>query len=302
MVLTCIAWAAILTFSSKGIPTTSDLESGIASTTLHTFNGLEGAEAKKKSKMTDEEKKEFEEFLKWKKEKLQHEAKEEGEEKQKEDISSQSPLNSPKDKEIKEENNNPLKWVVLFLGIIFFLFIGVKFIRSYNSAQLRKQEVQNQALIGKVQQVATNAKQDSIEKAERAAKAKQDSIDRINREKMLKHSIRIKSAYLSSPNSASGADAIFYYKNTSSKTIKYLRWHGYPINAVGDIVTCDIRNYSEFTGQDTGPIKPGRSGGGCWSCAWYNWTAKKLVLTGVDIEYMDGTQLSITKDELKYIR
>lgn len=121
-----------------------------------------------------------------------------------------------------------------------------------------------------------------------------------HREKAAK-SIKLKSYYLSSPNSASGVSAYVYYKNLSDKTIKYFYWEGYPINAVGDIVSCDIRRNSLFRGKDTGPIKKGQSGGGCWDCAWYNWEAKKLIITAVEIDYIDGTNLRIEGDDLYVI-
>ena len=73
------------------------------------------------------------------------------------------------------------------------------------------------------------------------------------------------------------------------------------INAVGDPVSCTIRDYSEHGGRDTGPIRKGASGGGSWDCVWYNWQAKKLILTKVEIEYMDGSALNIEGDELYLI-
>lgn len=129
-----------------------------------------------------------------------------------------------------------------------------------------------------------------------------ETVDTAARIDHLKHTIKIKSAYLSSPNSASGVDAIVYYVNKSKKTIKYLTWEGNAINAVGDMVPCDIRNYYSYRGKDTGPIKPGKTGGGTWSCAWYNWTAKKLKLVQIEIEYMDGSTETITESEIKYVR
>lgn len=120
-------------------------------------------------------------------------------------------------------------------------------------------------------------------------KAKKDKLEK---------SVRLTNYYLSSPNSASGVDAHVYYKNLSDKTIKYFYWEGYPINAVGDQVNCDIRGNKVFRGKDTGPIKKGQSGGGCWECAWYNWTAKKLIITSVEVEYMDGSSIHISGDDL----
>lgn len=57
-----------------------------------------------------------------------------------------------------------------------------------------------------------------------------------------------------------------------------------------------------FGGKDTGPIKPRKTGGGCWDCIIYNSTARKLIITEVTIEYMDGTELKILENEIKYIR
>ena len=141
----------------------------------------------------------------------------------------------------------------------------------------------------------------NVKEQQRLKELREDSIRTAKRLETIKNSVKITSYYLTSPNSASGVDAYFYYKNLSDKPIKYLVWEGYPINAVGDMVSCTIRDYSNYRGKDTGPVKKGSSGGGCWSCAWYNWEAKKLILTGVDIEYMDGSKLLIREDELYLI-
>lgn len=152
------------------------------------------------------------------------------------------------------------------------------------------------------------ARQDSIEEAKYRKQRVQDSIkhiqDSIRKAEHLyelMHSIKITSAWLDRPNSAGGCDANVYYKNLSNKTIKYFYWEGYPMNAVGDRVACEIRGFQTFRGQDTGPVKPGQNGGGCWSCAWYNHSARKLILTKIDITYMDGTSFSITSSELPYV-
>lgn len=129
----------------------------------------------------------------------------------------------------------------------------------------------------------------------------QDSAKKAKRIEDVKHSVKLTSYYLSSPNSASGVSANLYYKNLSDKVIKYFVWTGYPINSVGDVVSCTIRDYSKFSGKDTGPVKKGASGGGNWDCAWYNWEAKKLILTKVAIEYMDGSSFEIEGNELYLI-
>ena len=151
-------------------------------------------------------------------------------------------------------------------------------------------------------------KKDSLDAIQAAEDQKEalrlDSIRKANRIDKVKHSIKIIKAYLSSPNSAGGVDAHLVWKNVSKKTIKYLNWSGYPINAVGDPVSCEIRGISESGGKVTGPIKPGTTYGygKYWECVWYNYSAKKLILTGIDIEYMDGSTMHINQNELKYIR
>lgn len=251
--------------------------------------------------MTDEEKKEYEEFLKWKKESLQREKKSvETDVQQERGTAEQTVTNASNDDKTinKMEEDTNYNRVLLIVGIFILFLIVCVIALSLQTRQTLSQQQQRKDSIA----VVEKARKDSIANVQRIAKVKQDSIARIKRKEILKHSILIKSAYLSSPNSASGVSAYFYYVNKSSKVIKYLTWHGYPINAVGDMVSCDIRGNSNFNGQDTGPVKPGRSGGGCWDCAWYNWSAKKLILTGIDIIYMDGSTLSISEEELKYVR
>ena len=129
-----------------------------------------------------------------------------------------------------------------------------------------------------------------------------DSIQRAQHIDSIKHSIKILEYYLSSPNSVGGVDAHFEYQNLNDKTIKYLSWYGYPINAVGDPVTCSIRGYSEHGGQSTGPVEKWQTGGlGYWECMWYNYEAKKLILTRVEIEYMDGSRFTIKGNDLYLI-
>lgn len=69
-------------------------------------------------------------------------------------------------------------------------------------------------------------------------------------------------------------------------------------------VSCEVRGTLESGGKFTGPIKPGTTYGygTYWDCLWYNYSAKKLVLTEINIEYMDGSSIHINKNELKYVR
>jgi len=94
----------------------------------------------------------------------------------------------------------------------------------------------------------------------------------------------------SSPNSASGVDAIIKYRNMSSKVIKYAYFTVVPYNGVGDPVACSIRNKRAMLLKDTGPIKPGEYSDGVWGCIWYNWSIKSIKITWIKIIYMDNTQ------------
>lgn len=269
--------------------------------------------------MTEEEMKEFQEFLEWKKKHAQsvnekeHQTQNEIEGKAGKKIQTPKAENtafpksgntvSPKDKEIVSGSISFDTKVSIGIVVALLVILFIVFAANRNSSHNKiGGEIVQVTAVDSITLKKEQAKKDSIAKVHKIEKTRKDSIAKVQRIKVLKNSIRIKSAYLSSPNSASGVDAIFYYTNKSSKTIKYLIWHGYPKNAVGDAVTCDIRGYSEFNGKDTGPVKPGRTSGGCWDCAWYNWEAKRLVLTGIDIEYMDGSSLTINQNELQYVR
>lgn len=189
-------------------------------------------------------------------------------------------------------------YIICCIVIATLLIILARRINKHNNspATVAKENIENEDSID-----ASLAAQ--TETDEEAAYSL-DSIRKADRIDQVKHSVKILKAYLSSPNSAGGVDAHLVWKNVSKKTIKYLTWSGYPINAVGDAVECEIRGVSESGGRVTGPIKPGTTYGygKYWECLWYNYSAKKLVLTGIDIEYMDGSTMRINQNELKYIR
>lgn len=143
-------------------------------------------------------------------------------------------------------------------------------------------------------------------------KEKKDKKERLlkekNREKTqkekLRQIIRIKKFYSSRPNSAGGVDFKIIWQNKSNKTVKYATFEVVPYNAVGDVVECSIRNSSTFRGQVTGPIKKNKWNGygTTWSNAWYNNTIKKIKVTGVDIDYMDGTSETLYSSDIKYVK
>lgn len=115
--------------------------------------------------------------------------------------------------------------------------------------------------------------------------------------------LRITDLHTGKPNSAGGVDLYIDYVNNSDKTIKYITFTVVPYNAVGDRVYCEIRDYSYFNGQSTGPFAPGEVvDDRYWDCAWYNSTIKTAVLTRIEIEYMDGTWVVLTGDDLEYVQ
>ncbi len=185
-------------------------------------------------------------------------------------------------------------YAIAFVTVFTFVSCG----QSQKKIAERQRIEREQFVADRVAEVERLA----LEKQKKIEQQRADSIAKAEHERDVKNSIKIISYYTSSPNSAGGVDAHFRYTNLNDKVIKYLTWEAYPINAVGDAVTCSIRDYSSFRGQDTGPVKKGQSSSyGYWECAWYNYQIKKMILTGVDIEYMDGAKLRIDGDDLYLI-
>lgn len=177
--------------------------------------------------MTEDEKKEFEEFLQWQKEKQKREKQELQQTKEQvetlddsngEQESNNAPLNQdtlinqPRDKRIE----NAILMCLCFLLIVFFISRIVSLNKSETSTENQYTTENRFETTDSLQAI-----RDSVQQASA------DSIKKANRIELLKHSVRITTARLSSPNSAGGVDAIVYYKNLSDKTIKYFYWEGY---------------------------------------------------------------------------
>ncbi|MBS6911701.1 MAG: hypothetical protein KH188_03780, partial [Prevotella sp.] len=109
---------------------------------------------------------------------------------------------------------------------------------------------------------------------------------------------------LTSSDVSGGVHAFLIWKNVSSQNILSLDWRGYPTNAKGEPVACEIDGTTESGGHFIGPAVPGGTYGDDfgWYYLWHNPSARKLVLTSIDIEYDDGSKIHISQDELKYIR
>jgi len=117
---------------------------------------------------------------------------------------------------------------------------------------------------------------------------------------LIPSSITIIKYYTSSPNSAGGVDCNIVWKNTSDKTVKYARFTVAPYNAVDDMVASEIGGDTYKRLKATGPVKPGATDGygTTWECIWYNSTIAYMKITGIELEYMDGSVISTNNTDL----
>lgn len=203
-----------------------------------------------------------------------------------------------------EEKRTRKQVAMTYLGVAIFSFILVGLTDDGSGKQKREQaaieQQQKKAANDAAVVAATSAKKDQEEqqkKVDAAAKAAE------NKEK-IQNTIKILHLATSRPNSAGGVDLEIVFKNVAAdKTIKYCTFTAVPYNAVNDVVNCTIRRESKFNGKVTGPIAPGQTHGEdeSWSCAWYNNTIKRAELTGVRIEYTDGSIVSIGQNDIPLI-
>lgn len=127
-----------------------------------------------------------------------------------------------------------------------------------------------------------------------------------SKEEKIHNIIKITKLSHSSPNSAGGVDLFIGYKNMSDNIIKYCSFTITPYNAVGDIVYSRIGNTSTVIARDEGPHSKGEGIAGnynwYWQNEWYAWNINTLVLDEIFIEYMDGSSIRLTGDDLNYVQ
>ena len=147
---------------------------------------------------------------------------------------------------------------------------------------------------------------DCRELAEKAAKEKeQEEQDKIQKEiEEAKSIIQVTKVAVSEPDSAGGVELYFNFVNKSEKTIKYVYFAVTFYNAVGDVVNGKYNYGSVNYCQDTGPFATGEGRTGTW---WYwgdfyNWDIKTVKLVSLSIEYMDGTTISLTPEQIEYVQ
>jgi hypothetical protein len=147
---------------------------------------------------------------------------------------------------------------------------------------------------------AENRLAEHARKREVEAEAARREAARSERERV-RSTIKVRRIWTGRPNSASGVDLHIVWQNASSKTVKYASFTVEAYNAVGDPVSCTIRDYSEFSGRVTGPVPPGgvRGGDRYWDSAWYNSTIVRARLTRIQIEYTDGSVIEFSWDQAR---
>lgn len=113
--------------------------------------------------------------------------------------------------------------------------------------------------------------------------------------------ITITSCYLTQDSKGRLIPTI-YYKNNSTKVIKYVYFNVKFKNAVNDFVCNELmsttRNQYSESLKDTGPIPPTYEAkqnaeyGGSWDIGYYNYSARSVYFTNIKIIFMDGSSVT----------
>lgn len=192
----------------------------------------------------------------------------------------------------KEKHIDKIVWIIVSLVILFFLIvIGITLKNNIEMKPTNTENIENtENKIKTANDVTTGELLNALKEVES------------EQQPTGKELIHIKSVSTSKPNSVGGVDLEINWTNMSEKTIKYITFTAYPINAVEDIVYCSIRPqyYGQFKGQETGPINKGEGSKAdyVFANAWYNNTIVKAIIMQVDIEYMDGSNVSLSGSNL----
>lgn len=147
---------------------------------------------------------------------------------------------------------------------------------------------------------------DCRELALKAAEArKQEEQEQLQKEKEeARNIIQVTKVSVSEPDSAGGVELYFNFVNKSEKTIKYVNFAVTFYNAVGDVVNGKYNYGSVNYCQATGPFATGEGITGTW-WHWgdfYNWNIKTVKLVNLSIEYMDGSTVSLTPEQIEYVQ
>lgn len=120
--------------------------------------------------------------------------------------------------------------------------------------------------------------------------------------------LRIHDKWVKDIDSVGGVDISIAWENMSPKTIKYIYFTVTPYNAVGDVVSCRITDDSTVRVYCTGPYAQYEGGyfqfdgylfGSTWENVWYRNSVDYFTIDKVEIEYMDGSNVTLSGEDLK---
>jgi len=122
--------------------------------------------------------------------------------------------------------------------------------------------------------------------------------------KEAKKILRVTKVECSEPDSAGGVSLYINFENKSKKTIKYIVFGVVFYNAVDDVVVCKYKRDIVNRCRDTGPYETGRGlkGYGTYWGKFYNNSIERAELDLIEIEYMDGTEISLSKKQIEYVQ
>jgi len=111
---------------------------------------------------------------------------------------------------------------------------------------------------------------------------------------------RVKRIYTDSHDSVGGVYVYFDFVNLSDKAIKYVHFSFSFYNRVNDLV------WDEFNQSTScyyaGPVYKGEGTESGWRWGkYYNWEINRVELDSLWIEYMDGTKVYFTDDQIAHI-
>ncbi len=120
-----------------------------------------------------------------------------------------------------------------------------------------------------------------------------DSIEKADEKNpdQLKKSIQIIKYSTSIPHSNGGVDANIVWKNTSGKVVAFAAFEVYPYNAFDVIVKGEkVWGAGRYL-FERGPIYSylTKQKDANWSNVWHNRTIRKMRITGIELDYIDGT-------------
>lgn len=105
---------------------------------------------------------------------------------------------------------------------------------------------------------------------------------------------------ISNMDTAGRLSVLYWIRNNSSKTIKYVYLTLKFKNAVGDYVSWSNRTSVQI--ELTGPVGPYKEKMDNWLLDFWNTTAEKSIITSVKIIYDDNTQKILPQNKIRFVK